>query len=132
MENRQSPKGSILIVDDEPSISFLLSEILTTEGFDCQSCSSGQEALTLLQEKDFDIVISDLQMPGMTGLELLAVVHAKYPHTAFLILTGVDDFRVGVQAMKHGGADYVAKPFRIDTIVPTVERALETKRLELG
>jgi putative nucleotidyltransferase with HDIG domain len=131
VENEPTPRTRVLVVDDDPSIVRLLRQKLVAEGFDCQSCSSGQEALTLLQEKSFDVVISDLQMSPMTGMELLDVVHEKFPRSAFLMMTGVDEVGVAVQAMKRGGDDYVVKPFQLDAVMSSLERALERKRLEL-
>ncbi len=124
-------KPTVLVVDDEPSVCALLSEKLRGEGHDCETCSSGEEALQLLERKTFDGIISDLRMPGISGMQLLKEAQKKYPRTAFLVVTGVDDIRVGIEAMKHGAADYLVKPFRLDAVVVSVGRALEIKRLEL-
>jgi len=126
-----APERRVLVVDDEPSVCRLLREHLTTQGFSCQSASSGKEALELLAGGTFDVIISDLRMPGMSGLELLEEAHKKCPHLAFLIGTGVDEVRVGVQAMKQGAADYLLKPFQLDAVVASLQRALEKKRLEI-
>jgi len=75
------------------------------------------------------VVISDLRMPGMSGMELLRTVRAQYPRVTFLVATGVDDVRVGIEAMKEGAADYLLKPFQLDAVVVSVARALENKRL---
>jgi response regulator RpfG family c-di-GMP phosphodiesterase len=77
-----------------------------------------------------DAVISDLQMPGISGMELLAEVRRRYPHVAFLVATGVDDIRVGVRAMQQGADDYLVKPFDVDIVTVSLNRALEKKRLE--
>ncbi len=130
MEGR-TPSQSLLIVDDEPPVCRLLSERLTQEGFNCQSCASGEKALELLQRDAFDLVISDLRMPGISGMTLLEEAYKKYPRTAFLMVTGVDDIRVGIEAMKQGAADYLVKPFQLDAVVASVTRALDKKRLEL-
>ncbi len=130
MERRAS-RQSLLVVDDDLALCRLLCEKLTEEGFDCQSCSSGEKALELLQRDNFELVISDLRMPGISGLALLEEACKKYPRTAFLMVTGVDDIRVGIEAMKQGAADYVVKPFQLEGVVASVTRALEKKRLEL-
>jgi response regulator RpfG family c-di-GMP phosphodiesterase len=122
--------STILIVDDEPSVCQLLSNRLTHEGFQCRTCSSGEEAAGLVEGKGFDVIISDLRMPGMSGLDLLEIVHKKHPRSAFLIVTGVDDVRVGIDAMKRGADDYLAKPFQLDAVIAAIDRALERKRLE--
>jgi response regulator RpfG family c-di-GMP phosphodiesterase len=120
----------LLIVDDEPGVCLLLKEWLTEEGFTCQTALSGDEALAMLQEHEFDAVISDLSMPGISGLELLARVRETYPHTAFLMATGVGDIRLAVQAMKQGADDYLLKPFQLEAVVASLARALEMRRLE--
>jgi response regulator RpfG family c-di-GMP phosphodiesterase len=84
-----------------------------------------------LELERFDAIISDLRMPGISGMALLEAARAKYPRMSFLMATGVDNVRVGVEAMKRGADDYLVKPFRLDAVVAAVERALEKKRLEL-
>src|SRR5947207_5394438 len=118
-----------LLVDDEESISTLLSHRLTREGHRCRSARNAAEALEILKQEEFEVVISDLRMPGMSGMELLRIVRSEYPHITFLVATGVDDVRVGVAAMKEGAADYLLKPFQLDGVVMSVARALENKRL---
>jgi putative nucleotidyltransferase with HDIG domain len=124
-------RGRILIVDDEASVCGLLSEKLSQEGFTCCACSNGADALAMLERQSYDAVISDMRMPGMTGLGLLGECRKKYPRTAFLIVTGVDDVRVGIQAMRQGASDYLVKPLQLDAVVNALGRAVERKRLEL-
>src|SRR5437763_11128686 len=88
-----APKARILIVDDEPLICAILTEGLCGEGFECLSRTRGEEALELLELEAFDAVISDICMPGMSGLQLLEAVHAKYPRLSFLVATAVDNVR---------------------------------------
>ena len=126
-----APRGRILVVDDEPSICALLIEGLTPEGFECRATSSGVEAIKLLESERFDALISDLRMPGISGLALLETARTKYPWMSFLIATGENNVRVGVDVMKQGADDYILKPFRLETVALAVDRALEKKRLEL-
>ncbi len=121
----------VLLVDDEPGVTQLLSEGLSLEGFKCLRSSSGEEALELLNREAVDVIVSDLQMPGISGLELLDIVHKAHPRSVFLMATGVDDVRTGIQAMKHGADDYLVKPFQLAAVVTSIERALERKCLEL-
>jgi len=121
----------ILAVDDEPAASKLLSLILTPPAFHCTAAGSGKEALEALQRERFDAVISDLQMPGLSGMELLAEVRRNFRHVAFLVTTGVDDVDVGVQAMRNGADDYLVKPLRESAVVASLENALHRRRLEL-
>ncbi len=130
MRDREN-KVHILLVDDDPSIGAMLRERLTPSGFNCRICFSGPEALELLESELFDVILSDLNMPGMSGLELLKVARKKFPRSAFLMATGVDDVRVGIQAMKEGADDYLVKPFQFEAVLLSVERALERKRLEI-
>src|SRR5712692_7959589 len=104
-------KGSVLAVDDDPGISNLMRDKLTREGFSCRNSSSGEEALEVLQHETFDIVITDLQMPGISGLQLIEEARKTHPRSAFMIVTGIDDIRVGIDAMKRGVDDYLVKPF---------------------
>ena len=109
--------GKIMLVDDEIAICEMLSKRLAAEDFLCRTCSSGGDALEWLQREPFDLVISDLRMPGMSGLTLLEHVRSKFPHTGFIVATGVDDVLIGVQAMKQGAADYLVKPFEAEAAV---------------
>lgn len=123
--------GTVLITDDEPHICQLLKNRLEQEGFTCQTCPSAEEALRALEGADFDLVISDLRLPNMSGTELMEAVLKKSPRTAFLIVTGVNDVRVGIDAMKRGANDYLVKPFQLAAVVASVERALESKQMEI-
>ena len=120
----------VLAVDDELAASKLIALMLSSPAFHCTTASSGEEALVALQRERFDAVISDLQMPGISGLELLTQVRRSYPHMAFLVTTGVDDLEVGVQAMRCGADDYLVKPLRESAIRVSLESALHKRRLE--
>ncbi len=119
-----------LVVDDEPAVREILEERLRQSRFDCWSCSSGEEALALLNQEAFDVVLSDLSMTGMSGIDLLRATRAKYPGTAFILVTGTQDVHVGIEAMKQGASDYLTKPFQLGAVVHNVEQALDKKRLE--
>ncbi len=120
----------VLVVDDEPAACKLLSIILGPPDYDCAMASNGEEALVALQRERFDAVISDLQMPGMNGMELLAEARRRQPHVAFLVTTGIDDVDVGVQAMRSGADDYLVKPLLESVVVASLERALHERQLE--
>ena len=120
----------VLIVDDEPSARKVLAILLLHAGVSCSAAADPHEALTMLEKTSFKAVISDLRMGATSGFELLREVRTHYPHLAFLMATGVDDVRVGVQAMKQGADDYLLKPFDIDVVLASLQRALERKRLE--
>jgi cyclic di-GMP phosphodiesterase len=128
----QTEKARILIVGDEPGLRERLDDMLSREGFQCKTCASGEVALEALARERFDAVITDLNMPGMSGLELLHEGRQKYPEAAFLVATVDDDVRVGVEAMKQGAADYLVKPLQLESVAESIERAVQMKRLELG
>jgi response regulator RpfG family c-di-GMP phosphodiesterase len=127
MESVQTP-GRVLLVDDEPSVCQLLNDALLRAGYQCQSCSTGEEALNVLKREPFDIVITDLYMPGLSGMSLLEQGSRVRPESAFLLATGESDARVGVEAMKNGAADYLVKPFPITSLMESVRRAQQKKR----
>lgn len=120
----------LLIVDDEPVIRALLSQKLVRHGFACTASSSGEDSLELLSRESFDAIISDLNLPGISGMDLLKDVLPRHPQTAFIMITGEGDVRSGVQAMKSGADDYLVKPFEFDSMLGSVERALDKKRRE--
>lgn len=124
-------KEKILIVDDEPSIRELLNDKLSSEGYACRMSSCGEEALQLLAMDPADLVICDLRMPGMSGIELLKQIRDKYPRAATLVASGMDDLRTSVEVMKKGAADYLLKPIRLDSLLASVHRSLEMKQMEL-
>jgi putative nucleotidyltransferase with HDIG domain len=127
---RQPVVIRVLAVDDERAASKLLSMMLCPPAYSCATAGSGEEALVALQRERFDAVISDLEMPGMTGLELLTRVRQVQPHVAFLVTTGVDDVDVSVRAMRFGADDYLVKPLSESAVLASLERALHKRHLE--
>jgi response regulator RpfG family c-di-GMP phosphodiesterase len=120
----------VLAVDDEPAACKLLSLILSPPDFRCMTANSGNEALACLKSQEFDAVISDLHMPGMSGMEFLNHVRRAYPHIAFLVTTGVDDLDVGVGAMRCGADDYLVKPLRETAVLASLRNAIHKRQLE--
>jgi cyclic di-GMP phosphodiesterase len=125
-----SKAARVLIVDDELTTRKLLAAMLGEAGLPCKTASSAEEGLEILERESADAVLSDLQMPGISGMEFLAEVRPRYRHLAFLMMTGVDDIRVGIEAMKKGADDYLVKPLQMEIVIASLERALEKKRLE--
>jgi putative nucleotidyltransferase with HDIG domain len=126
METVQATR--VLVVDDEPTVCQVLNDALHRAGYECQSCLTGEEALSVLKREPFDIVIADVYMPGISGLSLLKEGTRVRPESAFVMATGEADVRVGVEAMKHGAVDYLVKPFPMNSLVESVRRAQERKR----
>jgi response regulator RpfG family c-di-GMP phosphodiesterase len=129
-QQSSNSKRRILIVDDEPSIVNLLAETLRQEGYSCSGCQSGKEAMHLMNTQQFDVILSDVHMPGMSGLELLRLIREKHPRLASVIVTGEGDVRVGVQAMKEGADDYLLKPFNPAAVAVSINQVLDRKKLE--
>ena len=128
----EAHKESILIVDDEEPIRVLLQECLQGQGYQTQKAANGDEALNALGANSFDLVLSDVRMPGMNGLELLETIAKKYEEVGVLMLTACEDVGMAVQAMKLGALDYVLKPFRIEDIGQTIRKALDRHQAELS
>ncbi len=129
---RSTPSGvaRVLIVDDELATRKLLAAMLGEAGVPCKTAACAAEGLRVLETEPVDAVLSDLQMPGISGMAFLADVRPRYQYLAFLMITGVDDIRVGIEAMKKGADDYLVKPLQIEIVMASLERALDKKRLE--
>jgi response regulator RpfG family c-di-GMP phosphodiesterase len=122
----------VLIVDDEAAVRKVTATVLAQIGLSCETAAGGDEALHILETHPIDAVISDLRMPGMSGMELLEKVKQIYPRMVFLVVTAVDDVRVGIQAMREGADDYLVKPLQVDAniVLASLTRALHMKQLE--
>jgi cyclic di-GMP phosphodiesterase len=120
----------LLVVDDELAHRNVLAMMVQQAGITCKAVSSAAEALSLLQTERIDAVIADLNMPGVSGMELLAEIRLRYPQLIFLMATGIDDVRLGVQAMRQGADDYFIKPLQMDAVIVSLERAFHKRRLE--
>lgn len=121
----------ILIVDDDPTIRDLLTEGLSESGYRCTTASDGLEGLARLRDNGFELVVSDIDMPGLDGVGLLQEARKVRPDTEIIMLTGVVDVEIAIQSMRLGACDYLTKPFNLAEVRITVERALEKRRLIL-
>lgn len=120
----------ILVVDDEPVIRELLADFLSLEGFNVRVAENGSVALAELSKHRYDLVLSDLKMPTMGGIELLDAIAKHTPEVVTVIMTGFGTVETAIDAMKRGAYDYILKPFKVEEVVHTVRRALEKKRLQ--
>ena len=122
---------SIIIVDDDPDFLEGIQRALTISGFkNTNIYQDPLEAANLIEKgKNFDIALIDINMPGMSGIELMEVIKTNQPHTECIVLTAVDDVRVAVNCLKKGAYDYLVKPFPRDDLVISINRAVEKKRL---
>ena len=128
MSNAEDPRV-VLVVDDERAVRYALTEVLRGEGHTVVSAASGAEALDLLAQHEVAMVVTDLAMPGMDGLALLAAVRQRDPSLPVVLVTAHGDLRVAVQAMRAGAYDYIPKPFDNDHVAAVVARAVEAHRL---
>jgi DNA-binding NtrC family response regulator len=123
-------KGLIHVIDDEPVIHDVLRELLTSEGYEVESSSSGEEALGKFPSQAYDVVLLDLLMPGMDGIEVLRRIKKIDPMAAVIMITAFGSVESAIAAMKIGALDYIQKPFKHDDLLLTLARAVERRRLQ--
>jgi DNA-binding NtrC family response regulator len=122
-------QASVLIVDDEPSVRQTLSEWMRKNNFHVFEAEGGQQAMEMIQREDPDIVISDVVMPGMDGIQLLKEAKAVKADIPFLMISGYPSCSTAVDIMTYGASDYLPKPFTPDELVHRVSRTLRLKAL---
>ena len=120
----------ILVVDDEKVIREILTEFLTMEGYQVGAAEDGQKALDELALRSYDLIISDLKMPRMSGLQLLERLAADGTNVLTVIMTGFGTVETAIEAMKRGAYDYILKPFKVEEVIHVVQRALYQRRLQ--
>jgi FixJ family two-component response regulator len=120
----------ILVVDDERVIREILSEFLTLEGFSVHTVEDGEKALTELRLRPYDLLITDLKMPRVSGLQLLERIEAERLGVLTVLMTGFGTVETAIEAMKKGAYDYLLKPFKVEEVIHVVRRALYRQRLQ--
>ncbi|MGH7694744.1 MAG: HD-GYP domain-containing protein [Gemmatimonadaceae bacterium] len=123
--------GYVLIVDDEPQLRRVLSRLMLSDGFEVDEATNGKEALAALQRRAATLVLSDLYMPELDGMELLKETRARHPDTAVIMITAVTDVSTAVHCLSLGAMDYITKPFHLEEVRARVRQALERRRLLL-
>jgi DNA-binding NtrC family response regulator len=118
----------ILVVDDEPNICQVLSAVLRKEGHEVEVCRDGEEALLLMEKTPVDLLITDVIMNNVSGVELLQRVQAASPQTPVVMMTAYGTIKSAVDAIKLGAFDYLAKPFDMDQMKSVVRKALTQRR----
>src|SRR6185369_15386119 len=121
--------GRILVVDDDAGIQRALRELLSNRGHTVSSARSGEAALELIEQETHDVVMLDVYLPGLNGLETFQRIKAKSPMTPVIMMTGTGTMDIAIEASKLGAFDYRMKPFEPGPMLATVENALDTARL---
>jgi len=124
-------REGILIVDDEEGVRRLLKRKLLSQDYRCEEASSAYQALDILRNNPAELVILDIKMPGKSGVQLLPEIRASYADTVVIMATAITDTSTAIYCMKQGAYDYITKPFDLDEVVLSVDKALEKRRLEL-
>jgi DNA-binding NtrC family response regulator len=119
--------AEILVVDDDDLIRDTLYELLSPE-YVCRTAETAEMALARLEAETFDVVLTDISMPGLSGLQLLRRVLQKYPKTPVIIISGISDQEHAQGLIKLGAFDYLLKPFRLETVEASVKRAIDYRR----
>jgi diguanylate cyclase (GGDEF)-like protein/PAS domain S-box-containing protein len=127
---KENPLGRVLVVDDEQGLVDLLCDVLSSEGYDPTGLISPVKALEALKEREFDLLLTDLMMPGMDGIQLLSAAREIDPDLAGIIMTGQGTIQTSVEAMKAGAFDYLLKPFKMDSLPPLISRAMQVRQLQ--
>jgi len=117
--------ASILVVDDEKAIQEILDFTLTAEGYKVETAGSGEEALTRVEQQDFDVILTDIVMPGVTGLEVLERSRLLNPRASVIVMTAYAALETAITALRRGACDYLEKPFSVDVLKERVRRLLQ-------
>ncbi|MBL8951877.1 MAG: response regulator [Myxococcaceae bacterium] len=122
-------RGSVLVVDDEPGLLDVLEWELSSLDFDVLTVGSGTNAVQILKQTEFDVIISDVRMPGLSGIDVLRTAKGLSPDTEVIIATGYAEMDTVVECVRGGAFDFVQKPFNLPSVMATVERAVERRQL---
>src|ERR1700752_663955 len=126
-----SQLGNVLVVDDEVELKNVLVEALVSQGYRTTGLNSGGEALAAIRTQAFDVVLTDLMMPGVGGVTLVQEALQMDPHLVCIVMTGQGTIQTAVDSMKVGAFDYVLKPFRLETLQPLMNRAMNVRQMRL-
>jgi len=121
---------TILLLDDEPIVGKRLQPALTKEGYEVEVFQNSPEALARIEEKEFDIVVTDIYMDEVDGIQILEKVHEKYPRTKVIVITGYAMMEMAREAMEKGAFDFIAKPFKPDDLREVILKAVKSLHSE--
>jgi putative two-component system response regulator len=114
----------VMIVDDDPYVLESLSELLIECKYNVLSCASGENAVTQILKNDITLVLTDINMPGMSGIQLLGKIHSIYPRMPVILMTGYAELNIAIDAVKKGAFDFITKPYNADYLIHTVGKAV--------
>src|SRR6187200_94756 len=120
----------LLLVDDEESLRSVVAERLTDEGFQVVQAADGEAALKAIDSFAFEVIVSDLRLPGVDGRQVIEAALARYPTIVAIVVTGYGTVKDAVDMIKLGAADFVSKPFQFDELTHVLSKALEQRRLK--
>ena len=121
----------ILVVDDEPLLRDLIVRFYSTIGYTAVAVASGEEALEQLAQGNIDVVVTDIQLPGMNGTELVAKMKEHYPDVPVMVITGYSDIHIAIDVLKNGACDFIVKPCNLTSLQESTRIALEKTRVEM-
>ncbi|KPL01134.1 MAG: hypothetical protein AMJ91_01245 [candidate division Zixibacteria bacterium SM23_73_3] len=121
----------ILVVDDELFVRELLLEFLSTQGYEVSLADSGEKAVELMQIHPADVVLVDLKMPGIDGIETLKQIKKIAPHALAIVMTGYPTIESSIEALRSDACDYVVKPFKLNDLKSSIEKALQERKLKI-
>lgn len=119
-----SQEIKLLYVDDEESLRILVKNQLTSEGYEVDTADDGDIAVETLQKKQYDVVLLDIRMPRMNGIEVLKHIKQYKIRPRIIMLTAVDDLSIAIEAVKNGANDYITKPYDLDNLIACIHRVL--------
>jgi putative two-component system response regulator len=123
-------RGRILVVDDEIYIQEILKATLEEAGFECVTVDNVESALAALSSQNFELVFTDIRMPGRQGTELLRDIKSSYPNVIVIMITAIDNAQTAIESIRLGAYDYIVKPFNLDQVLVSAERGMDKLRLE--
>jgi diguanylate cyclase (GGDEF)-like protein len=128
-QNNPSAENRILVVDDDPLVLELLSITVNSFGYECTEANNGQEAIEILDKERFSIVVTDMVMPGIDGMQLLEHIKASYPETSVIVVTGYTGTFSYVDVIKAGASDFILKPFNADELQAKINRIINEREM---
>lgn len=123
-------RPKILVLDDEEIVRVSCKKCLTPEGYDVDVAANGVEGLAIIENNRYDVILTDLKMPDMDGMEFLAKVKERYPDTKVIMITGYSTVEHAVKAMRMGAYNYIEKPFTPDALIEAVKEAMVGEKAE--